>query len=415
MESSSATFKGHPNMIDKIKVQNYKSLENVEVELAPLTVFVGPNNAGKSNLLDSLQLFRDLLHDGPGAIEARGGFRHVVWNGETKRTITFQIDGHFDKNSGLSESIQYQYKSALVGGATHFRISSESFDVSRPIPEQRFEQVTEIERALNKTGAQNLLEFPSGEGNSAVIRDVYGKMITGHSAPNDELRLRFFSDISRYPMLGHFSKEVREWAFYSLVPSRMTNPVRVKKGFRILPEGDNTSAVLHSIHSEHIDKFNQIEEIMKTAVQEITEIVTALTEQGETYLNIREKHLNIRIPSWAMSDGTLRLLAHLAIIFSPQCPSLVCFEEPENFVHPHMVELLANALKKASEKTQILLTTHSPYLLNHFEPESLIIVEKLEGKTSLAQAKDIKGIKEALRKLGLGEIWYTGSLGGVPE
>ena len=401
-------------MIDKITVKNYKSLENVEVELEPLTVFVGPNNAGKSNLLDSLRLLRDLVHEGPGAVEARGGFRYIVWNGEIKRTISFTINGHFDRNSGFSERIKYQYRLALVGGVTHFRILSESFSVECQ-KEKGAQFVDKIERELRKSGKQTLLEFPAEKDNSAVIKDLHGEVITGLSAPNDELRLRSFSDTSRYPMLGHFSQEIREWAFYNLVPSRMANPIRVKQDFRILPEGDNTSAVLHSIHSEHIGRFNEIQELMKAAVPELTEIVTALTEQGETYTNIGEKHLNIRIPSWAMSDGTLRLLAHLAVIFSPQCPSLVCFEEPENFVHPHILELLVNAFKKASEKTQILLTTHSPYFLNYLEPESLVTVEKQEGRTSLSKAKNMKGIKEALRKLGLGEMWYTGSLGGVPE
>jgi predicted ATPase len=399
-------------MIKKITVENYKSLENVQIELAPLTVLVGPNNAGKSNLLDSLRLLHDLVVSGEGAVEARGGFRHIVWNGETKRTISFTINGHFDRDSGFSESVKYRYKFALVGGPTRYRTSREFFQVS--VDTERESESDEITTALTKSGPVKLLEYPGQDDRSYEICDIHGKRVSGGSAEEKLPHLRrVWRDDS--PLIADFAQQVKNWGFYSLVPSHMVNPVRVRKDLRIEREGDNLSSVLHSIHSEHIDKFGHIEELMQLAVPEINQIVTALTEQGETYANIGEKHLNIRIPSWAMSDGTLRLMAHLAVIFSPDCPPLVCFEEPENFVHPHALKLLANALKKASERTQIILTTHSPHFLDHFEPDSLIIVEKQEGKTTLSQAKGKKGIKKALRTLGLGEMWYSGSLGGVPE
>jgi predicted ATPase len=115
-----------------------------------------------------------------------------------------------------------------------------------------------------------------------------------------------------------------------------------------------------------------------------------------------------------MSDGTVRFLAHLGVVFGASPPPLVCFEEPENFIHPHSLELLAHVLEKASARSQILLTTHSPYLLNFLEPEDVIIVEKHEGATKASRPEHQGAIKEALKTLGLGEIWYAGSLGGTP-
>jgi predicted ATPase len=115
-----------------------------------------------------------------------------------------------------------------------------------------------------------------------------------------------------------------------------------------------------------------------------------------------------------MSDGTLRVLGCLAALYSPASPPLICFEEPENYVHPRLLELMVNLLKGASEKTQVLINTHSPYLVDFLDPGDLFIVEKVNGETQVKRAEDKKGIKEALKTLGLGEMWYSGGLGGIP-
>jgi predicted ATPase len=102
------------------------------------------------------------------------------------------------------------------------------------------------------------------------------------------------------------------------------------------------------------------------------------------------------------------------VAFGASPPPLACFEEPENYIHPHLLELLAHVLKKASTRNQVLLSTHSPYLLNFLEPEDVIIVEKHDGATEASRPKHSGAIKEALRTLGLGEMWYAGSVGGTP-
>jgi predicted ATPase len=143
-------------------------------------------------------------------------------------------------------------------------------------------------------------------------------------------------------------------------------------------------------------------------------LFTALTKEGQTYVSMEEETMTMRIPAWAMSNGVLRLLGQLAALFSPKPPALACYEEPENYVHPALLSLLADVLKNASTRSQLLVGTHSPYLLNFFSPEHLIIVEKKNGCSQFKSAAKKKGLKEALRVLGLGEIWYSGELGGKP-
>jgi predicted ATPase len=204
------------------------------------------------------------------------------------------------------------------------------------------------------------------------------------------------------------------WAFYNFIPVQMAQPTPARRDLRLQKEGANISSVLHTFQSEWGESFTEVEELLRTAVPEIERLLTPLTEEGQTYLAVEERGLPLRIPSWAMSDGTLRFLGQLAALFSPDPLALACFEEPENCIHPGLLQLVVDVFKSASRKTQILVTTHSPEFLNFLAPENLMIVEKKDGKTQCREAKDVAGVKEALKTLGLGELWYSGHLGGTP-
>ncbi|MEW6685495.1 MAG: AAA family ATPase [Candidatus Edwardsbacteria bacterium] len=186
---------------------------------------------------------------------------------------------------------------------------------------------------------------------------------------------------------------------FNFSPQLMREALPVRKELQLQFLGENLSVVLHVLQTEYPQQFKEIEDILKSAVLELEELTTGLTphEPGRTYTRIREKGLKISIPAWGMSDDTLRLLGHLATLYLPILPLLVCFEEPENYVHPRLLELIVNLLKNASEKTQVLVTTHSPYLVDFLQPEDLYIVEKQNGETQIKKAEDKKGIREALR------------------
>lgn len=386
-------------MIERLAVKNYKSLEDVEIPLRPLTVFVGPNNAGKSNILDCLRFLSELVRWWPNpdtAVSSRGGFLALVWGGlDFTRHIAIEIDATLPSGP-WGEQRAITYRIALVGGPGYCATSHETLHYRAPDgPRKLLELHGGRLRAWDAEGIKLIRDIPDVGGLRVGLRD-------------------FLSDPTN-PILFRFAGAVGGWHFYNFVPEHMRLPQPVRKELSLQRDGVNVSTVLHALHSEHGANFREIEELLRTGVPEIQELVSALIEPGQTYVGVRESGLPMPIPSWAMSDGTLRFLAHLAVLYSPALPPLVGFEEPENHIHPRLHELLADILKGASKKTQVLVTTHSPYLLNSISPEDLFIVEKVEGKTRCKVAAKENALREALRVLGLGELWYSGDLGGIPR
>lgn len=380
-------------MITLLKVRNYKSLENVELPLGPLHVLVGPNNSGKSNLFDVFQFIRELAQLGHTAVHSRGGFSQIVWGGDIKRAISFEIHALVKNDDAKQERLVYDLE--ITGSPQYFRITKERLLVSN-----------------GKEREKPRLIFPA-EGNKASLTDIQGR--TWEPSQTDRLFLEQLSrDEERYGPLAKFANQVFSWSIYNFEPSAMRKPNAVKQDFHFQPTGENFSSVIHSIQSEYAEKFNEIEDLLKRTLPEVRRLFTALTKEGQTYVSLEEDSMPLRVPAWAMSDGTLRLLGQLAALFSPKSPSLACYEEPENYVHPALLSVTADIIKYAAAENQVLVSTHSPYLLNFFSPENLIIVEKKNGRTQFGFVNKKKKLKEALRVLGLGEIWYSGQLGGAP-
>lgn len=380
-------------IIEHLAIKNYKSLRDIRLVPAPLSVLIGPNSSGKSNLFDALEFIRDLAVVGQNAVRIRDGFDTIAWSGELSQKIAFDLDGSLP----TSENTYFRYAIELSRGPYGgWENSSERFAVGRDHE------------------VRTLLEFPDKDKQASTY-DLDGKLLSRQGLANVGSLLQYYSPSpGRQDPIRTFSKYVQSWGIYDPTPALMRGPIHVKRELNLSAKGENLAAVLHTLHSEFPDIFETIESHLRTLVPESKNLLSLLTPAAETYPGLEENGIASKIPASSMSAGTLRFLAFLAVLYSPEAPQLVCFEEPENNIHPHALELLIDILKTASRKRQVFLTTHSPYLLNFIDPNSVFVFEKVRGETSITEAGSRKNLKSLLRKVGLGEAWYAGSIGGVP-
>lgn len=360
-------------MLSKLNVGNYKSLADFEMELGKFNVLIGPNNSGKSNIFDCLSFLAETMDAGFGeVIRKRGGYDHIVYGGKEEKEVRMNIVAAVD-------SKEFEYE-----------VSFWKHEIIRE------------KLALKEKGEEKVI-FEGTEGKGKYLDEEEGEG-REYSFGTDAPALRNFRDLKRTPTPIKFYEYVKSWRFYSFVPSTMREALPVERKIEVDRSGNQLAQVLHTILSDRSPFYEEIEDVLKSALKETEKLLSPLTEGKRTYVAIKEKYFESPFDYLQLSDGTLSFLAHLAVLFNPNPPSLVCFEEPENHIHPGLFELLVNICKRA--KTQVIISTHAPNLVDWVEPEDIKVIEKEEGMTKLC-ALDKEELKRALEEeIPLGELLF---------
>ena len=366
-------------MIKKIRIENYKSLKDVEIELSKFNVLIGPNAGGKSNLMDSLAFLSEIAQgEVSGAFNLRGGFERVVFGGKGGK-INFSLE------FTLEGVLGFYFISFGKDG-----IEREKLTVGENVVIERMSR----DKTKLLRDDDTFIEVSSSWNVSSV--HAYG-------------RERMSSSL----VLQKFHNYLSSWRLYQPITPEMRETFRARKDFNLERNGENLAQVLLSLYTERPKVFRRIEELLKQGIPQIGELLTPLTEDGRTFIAFREKGFEQLFDYHQISDGTLDLLFYITAVAFPE-PKLICFEEPENFIHARLLKLVVEVLKRS--EAQIILSTHSPYLINLIEPEDVIVVEKEGNETKVSRIKDPKELKARLAdlELGLGEYYYSGALGGIP-
>jgi predicted ATPase len=178
--------------------------------------------------------------------------------------------------------------------------------------------------------------------------------------------------------------------FYNVPPDSLRQPQRLLTPSPFDESGENLSAVLRSLRNSGDWRYNNVIGALSRIVKGVSDY--SVRDSGSflvTYLNYSSSGSKIRQSDLGLeSDGTLRVLSILAALYQEPPPTLLCIEEPESHVHPGVLAVLADLFKEAAERAPVLLTTHSPDLLDHFPVDALRVVEKIEGATQVGSVSE---------------------------
>ena len=397
-------------MLKRIHIRGYKSLEDVEVRFPQLVVLFGPNAAGKSNLLDALQLLSKL-----GASRTLKEAFDPPYRGKPLDSFTLGDKGirGLLSHQRLSFSIEADLSlSDTVVEAVNRRIremrppngesgSKETSKIPARVRERNLRYRIEVEM-LPKSGVLRVADEYLAALNSKG--DPTGKRKPFLERQDERIHLRHegqahpiyydrYLDHSilsmphyppHYPHLEAARRELESWQFFYFEPRehmRAVNPVKEVRHIGLM--GEELAAFLNTMKATDPNGFRGIEKSLHILMPDIEGIEVEVSDLREVELHLKEG--GVAIPARVLSEGTLRMLGLLALTGVNEVPALVGFEEPENGVHPRRIQLIAELLKtrESLKQTQYIVTTHSPLLTDMLGDNSLFVVNRLDRKTSI--------------------------------
>ncbi len=384
-----------PPRITSLKVQNYRALRDVALsDLTPLTVLLGPNGSGKSTVFDVFTFLSECLTDGiRRAWDRRGRFRELRSRG-SEGPIVVEL------------KYREQPRDPLI--TYHLELDEEH---GRPIVAHEFLQW----RRGSYGRPFRFLEYRRGDG----------EVVTGESPEQDDVRVPrplAGPDMLAVSTLGMLAENPRVIAFRNFVTgwhlsylsadAARGNPEAGGQE-RLSPTGDNLANVIQYLGEEHPGRLERIFTILRRRVPRIETVRAEPLADGRLLLRIKDAPFETPVLSRFASDGTLKMLAYLTLLHDPNPPTLIGIEEPENFLHPRLLNELAEECRAAAERTQLLITTHSPFFVEDLRsPELRVMWRDESGYTQVQRVSEIAGVKSFVEEgAKLGELWMEGHFG----
>jgi len=378
--------------LDRLRVENYRSLRDIDLKLQPLNLLIGTNASGKSNILDALRFLAQGAQekDFARAVGSRGNVVQLAWKGAEAEFVSLRA---------------------------HFIEGLERYDWSVRVDRQGFEYDLSEDLRVAKEDAPpaQLLHSQQGTGWwwSGIKKEEVNLLLPQPTG----CALSAASVDESFP--GRRVLEcVNRWGFFDPSPAflrKATFPDE-EEGPRLDSIGRNLAGRLFAINEASPEVFRRIVSATNDVLG-VPETIELRRQDydGRIYFVQTEAGLNYPVHQLQASSGTLRMLALMTALLGEDDMTLVGIEEPENYVHPNALEAFARYLLLAKDRVQIIITTHSPLLLNFLSaPEAVCIVRRGDRGTEVEREPDPAAVRKALDAsgFGLGEFYESKGFGG---
>ncbi len=391
-----------PAFLRRVRIRGYKSIAFCDVTLEPLTVLVGRNASGKSNFLDALAFLGDCAKLGVAqAIQRRGNMQSLLCRSGEPNALTFEIESRFAAGANSYEQ------------EAHYRLTIPAIRMDGVLTHGEPEEWVTIKEP--STGWQGGLSCRGPAPKDVLV--YTGSMELGtHPTPTDTASWKVASGQLLFNYLGQspyveWVDSLRRMNFYNFSPEAMRPLQRPNPGQMLDHHGQNLARVLAGTRQHDNWAFQRIGRYLSAVVPGIERFDIVPYGEYETvhfWLACNGSDKKQDFDASSMSDGTLRVLASLTAAFQNAlpwgCPSVVGIEEPETALHPGAMRALVAAMDEASLRTQILLTSHSPDLLDAAEikPSNVRVVQMIDGQTVIGPVDEasVSIVRDRLSTLG---------------
>lgn len=376
-----------------------------------VNLLLGINGSGKTSFINSLRLLSEgVVGDGLVKLiqEQWGGYDQIV-NCSGERTapcvqITYIFDytalNKLNPIAGFQSDVYYRITIRKSG--TSYSLNESVYTQNKKKPDTNF----------------TYLEFSNGKGKISIKHEdgkVEFQNYDGEDVSGRELVIRQINDPVRYLPTYVIRKAIETISVYEdfnvSEKSSLRQPSDFSSDIRLRKSGENLTHVLNKLKLDYSFDFDRLEEKFHN-VNQTFKSIEINNLYGKAYLSFRESNLSRAIGALHISDGTLRFLLLESIFYNPLRGDFIAIDEPERGLHPDMIKSVADMIKLAAQKTQIIIATHSPHLLNQFELDDILVFEKNAENSTIVHSISESDFPEWEGDYLPGQMWLLGQIGG---
>lgn len=365
--------------IESLSVKNYRALRDLQLNnLTPLTVFLGPNGSGKSTIFDVFAFLSECFTEGlRRAWDRRNRFRELR-SRNASGPIEFEIKYRENPDSPL---ITY-----------HLAVEE---NLRGPYVAEEW---LAWRRGRQHGQPFRFLDFREGQGRviSGEAPEEQDERIEEKLSAPDVLAVNTLGQLAKHPRVNALREFITGWYLSYLTADNTRGVPESGPQERLSQTGDNLPNVIQYLREQHPERLARVE--------------AETTIDGRLVLQIKDAPFEQPIMAKFASDGTLKMLAYLTVLYDPDPPRLIGIEEPENQLHPRLLVGLAEECRLTSARTQLMVTTHSPFFVNGLRPAELWVLYRDEdGYTQALRASEMARIPDLIDAgASLGDLWMEG-------